>query len=245
MAKERSPKRKKAFKLWCDSGRELKPSEIAKKLGVSASLVRKWKSIDEWECRTDPKPGAPFGNKNAVGNKGGGAPERNKNAVTHGLYETIWIDMLSPDEQIKLMQVELDPRKQVENAIRFLELRERRMLDRINKLLNGWDSSSTVSESALIKDEETEITVIDDDGKTTRMKITQPTFKEVAKKVKTPQVLERIMSIEDALTKIQDKKAKMIDLLLKIDRKELDHEEQLARIEKINADITAIKSKAW
>lgn len=32
------------------------------------------------------KRGAPFGNKNAVGNKGGGAPLGNANALRHGLY---------------------------------------------------------------------------------------------------------------------------------------------------------------
>lgn len=32
------------------------------------------------------KRGAPFGNKNAIGNKGGGAPLGNENAVKHGLY---------------------------------------------------------------------------------------------------------------------------------------------------------------
>ncbi|SMG58271.1 phage terminase small subunit [Paenibacillus aquistagni] len=245
MAKERSPLRRKAFKIWCDSGRTMKPSQIANKLRINPSLVRKWKSVDDWENRSNPTVGAPYGNKNALGNKGGGAPPRNKNAVTHGMYETIWADMLDPAEQIKLMQVETDPRKQVENEIRFLELRERRMLERINKINEGWDSSSVVSESALIKDDETDITVIDDNGKTTHMKITQPVFKEVARKVKTPQVLERILAIEDALTRVQDKKAKLIELLLKIDRKELDREEQLVRIEKLRADVKLINSKAW
>lgn len=32
------------------------------------------------------KGGAPAGNQNAVGNKGGGAPKGNTNAMTHGLY---------------------------------------------------------------------------------------------------------------------------------------------------------------
>lgn len=32
------------------------------------------------------KKGAPVGNKNAAGNPGGGAPARNHNAFTHGLY---------------------------------------------------------------------------------------------------------------------------------------------------------------
>lgn len=35
------------------------------------------------------KRGAPFGNKNAIGNRGGGAPRKNKNAVKNGIYSKI------------------------------------------------------------------------------------------------------------------------------------------------------------
>lgn len=67
----------------------MKPKEIAEELGISPGLVRKWKSIDRWDeiPNTPPKRGAPYRNKNAVGNKGGpGAPEGNQNAVKHGLF---------------------------------------------------------------------------------------------------------------------------------------------------------------
>lgn len=245
MPRERSPNRKKAFKIWCDSGRILKPSEIAKKIGVSASLVRKWKSVDEWELRTDPKPGAPLGNKNALGNKGGRAPLRNTNAVTHGMYQTIWADMLDPEEQIKMMEVETDPRKQVENEIRFLELRERRMLMRINKLQEGWDSESVTSSYDLVKGDETEVTMYEENGNVTFMSVTQPKFKEVGRTVKKPHVLERILAIEDALTRVQDKKGKFIELLDKINRGELNDEEKRVRIEKLKAETKLLNQKAW
>ncbi|OME23408.1 phage terminase small subunit [Paenibacillus odorifer] len=87
MARERSPDRKKALTLWFESGRTMKPGEIAEKLGVSAGMVRKWKSIDRWDELPEPRPGAPRGNRNAVGNKGGpGGPVGNDKAVTHGLF---------------------------------------------------------------------------------------------------------------------------------------------------------------
>lgn len=87
MARSRSPDRKKAFKIWIDSGREKKPREIAMELGVSAPLIRKWKSLDNWEEQPDPKRGAPKGNKNAKGNSGGpGGPIGNDKAVKHGLF---------------------------------------------------------------------------------------------------------------------------------------------------------------
>jgi len=86
VAKPRDPNRDKAFKLWVKSGRQMKPSEIAAKLGVDAARVRKWKSEDSWESKPDPKRGAPRGNKNAKDNKGGGAPVGNVNAFVHGLF---------------------------------------------------------------------------------------------------------------------------------------------------------------
>ncbi|WP_281885656.1 phage terminase small subunit [Paenibacillus sp. YYML68] len=90
MSRAQSPERKKALKIWEKSGRTKKPAEIAAELGISAQLVRKWKSIDQWEEKPTPRqrgPGAPTGNKNAKGNKGGpGGPLRNAKAVTHGLY---------------------------------------------------------------------------------------------------------------------------------------------------------------
>lgn len=42
--------------------------------------------------------GGQPGNKNAVGNKGGGAPRGNTNAVKHGGYAKITLDSLSEDE---------------------------------------------------------------------------------------------------------------------------------------------------
>ncbi len=87
MARERSPDRKKALALWFESDKAMKPAEIAAKLGISAAMVRKWKSIDRWDEQPEPRPGAPKGNRNAVGNKGGpGGPVGNDKAVTHGLF---------------------------------------------------------------------------------------------------------------------------------------------------------------
>ncbi|MCG6197881.1 hypothetical protein H1215_11960, partial [Anoxybacillus sp. LAT_38] len=37
-------------------------------------------------------PGAPTGNKYAVGNRGGAAPKGNSNAVTHGFFRRIFPD---------------------------------------------------------------------------------------------------------------------------------------------------------
>ncbi|NOU70809.1 hypothetical protein GC098_05090 [Paenibacillus sp. LMG 31458] len=57
MSRKRSPDREKALKLWLKSGRQMKPVQIADKLGVSAAIVRKWKSMDGWDKLPSPKPG--------------------------------------------------------------------------------------------------------------------------------------------------------------------------------------------
>ncbi|MGG1147623.1 phage terminase small subunit-related protein [Bacillus wiedmannii] len=101
MARKRDPRRDEAKKIWLDnekSGNENKLVDIAKKIGVPASTIRKWKAQDKWEeelkgnapnskksapisKRNAPNPkGGQIGNKNAKGNKGGAAPIGNKNA---------------------------------------------------------------------------------------------------------------------------------------------------------------------
>lgn len=71
----------------------LKLVEIASQLNLPEGTVRRWKSTHKWENeRSDKKSershkkGPPKGNKNAVGNKGGAAPENNRNAEKHGLF---------------------------------------------------------------------------------------------------------------------------------------------------------------
>jgi uncharacterized protein YjcR len=86
VSREQSPESLKAFKLWDKSGRVMKPSEIATKLGLSAALIRKWKSYYNWDEIPGKRRGAPKGSSNAKGNKGGGAPAGNENAVKDGLF---------------------------------------------------------------------------------------------------------------------------------------------------------------
>ncbi|WP_054028123.1 phage terminase small subunit [Bacillus sp. FJAT-28004] len=249
MSRARSPDRERAFKVWCYSGRKMKPSEIASEMGINASLVRKWKSLDRWEEQSDPLPrsrGAPIGSRNALGNRGGpGAPKRNQFAYKTGEYASIWLDALEPDEKILLFEVETDPVTQLQNEMRLLELRERRMLQLRSRILDDWDLHETISKSQLVDEDETAYTIIDHDGKVSYMSVKQPKFMEVERVTKTPQKLERILAIEDALTRVQDKKAKLIDLINKIEMRALSDEEQKLRIEKLKAEINAMNEKAW
>ncbi|OAZ49743.1 hypothetical protein A9Z39_10575 [Paenibacillus polymyxa] len=96
--------------MWIDSGREMKLKDIAKKLGVSDSSIRKWKALDKWdEIPEKRKRGGQAGNKNAKGNKGGsGGPPGNDKAVTHGFFRKF---MPQNPEFIEIMDAvqEMDP----------------------------------------------------------------------------------------------------------------------------------------
>ena len=69
----------------------MKLVEIASQLNLPEGTVRRWKHTYKWDTdgsdkkseRSHKKPGAPKGNKNAVGH---GAPKGNQNAVKHGLF---------------------------------------------------------------------------------------------------------------------------------------------------------------
>jgi len=49
VARKRSPERDKAFEVWRNSGGKMPLKDIAEKLNVSPSQVRKWKSQDKWD----------------------------------------------------------------------------------------------------------------------------------------------------------------------------------------------------
>ena len=53
MARKRNPLRDKAFRLYADSGGKIKLKEIAEKLSVPASRIRKWKSEDSWVSESE------------------------------------------------------------------------------------------------------------------------------------------------------------------------------------------------
>lgn len=78
MKKNNSEVRDKALELFM-SGKG--PAEIARELEIPEATVRCWKRRYQW-TREKPKreKGGQPGNKNALGNKGGGSP------VKHGLY---------------------------------------------------------------------------------------------------------------------------------------------------------------
>ena len=88
MPKQRSPDSYKAEEMYKQG---MKLVEIASQLNLPEGTVRRWKHTYKWDDersdkkseRSHKKPGAPKGNKNAVGH---GAPKGNQNATKHGLF---------------------------------------------------------------------------------------------------------------------------------------------------------------
>lgn len=259
MARQRSPDRDKAKSMWLVSSGKMKLKDIAAALELGETQIRKWKSIDKWEdelkgnvtietkSNVTKRKGAPKGNKNALGNKGGapkgnqnakgnrggpGGPYGNKKAVTTGEYETIWFDTLDEDEQELIEQIDTDPIQQADDAIMLLSIRERRMLQRIQKLVNGLSEKQRKVLQELLTTKEP-ITVHDE--KTGKTNVVMTSRKElVTTEVEETEfrAIDDIIKLEEALTRVQDKKAKWVEL-----KHKMAGEEQWLRVKKLQVEI--------
>lgn len=137
-------------------------------------------------CGAKTRSGEPCKN-GAMGNgrcrmHGGmstGAPKGNKNAVKTGEFETIWVDALDDIERELFDRIDTDALFQIDQEIRLLDIRERRMLMRIKDI---------------------------QEGKTTLFR-----YEDKA---------DAIHRIEEALTRIQERKAKYLELINKLDPSE-------------------------
>lgn len=152
------------------------------------------------EKPTQQRPGAPLGNKNAVGNRGGpGGPPNNKKAVATHEYESIIFDVLPEEEQEAWLRVNTDKYVQLNIEIRTLELRERRMLQRIESLRQA--------QYTMVSYE------VEQGGD-------EDTIKQ-----KFDGTLGQIQRIEDALTRVQGQKARLLKLRNEFEELELRKKE--------------------
>lgn len=184
----------------------LKLIEIANALEVSEGTVRSWKSRYKWDNATLQKSkrnvaknrGGQRGNKNAVGNSGGAAPQGNKNALKTGEFETLFFDTLKEDEKRLIDLVQLDKEVLLLQEIQLLTVRERRMLKRIEDIRGSVELLEDGRQAA-------GFTV-------TKMKIGLEKGKDTDLKEYEGK-LGQIQAIEDALTRVQARKQQAIDAL--------------------------------
>jgi uncharacterized protein YjcR len=263
VARERSPQRDEARKMWLDSGGKMKLKDIAVALGLGETQIRKWKSVDRWadalnsnvtndsNSNVTKRRGAPKGNRNAVGNSGGapkgnqnakgnrggnGGPYGNKKAVTTGEYETIWMDALDEDELLLIDQVDTDPIQQADESILLLTIRERRMLKRIGLLMDGLTEKQrrVLSELKTIKDV---MTVHDEKtGLTKSVPISRTEMVETEIEETEYRAIDDIIKLEEALTRVQGQKIKAIEL-----KNKLIDEERRVRVEKLKFELQMLR----
>ncbi len=149
MGRTRSPDSVEAERLFHEG---MPLVDIAKKLKVPAGTVRRWKSTQKWaetpseddkkkqSERSETKAsvrkrGAPLGNQNSKGHKPS-SPKGNKNAFKHGGYSPVYWDTLDDDEKNLIEEMESDPEIVLIEQIQLYSIRERRLMNLINKYRN-------------------------------------------------------------------------------------------------------------
>ena len=187
--------------------------EVSQKLGIPEGTIRSWKNRYKWDsatlrkknCNVAKKKGGQPGNKNAAGNVGGAAPSGNKNAVRTGEFETLFFDTLEPEEQILTELIQPDKEQLLLREIQLLVVRERRMLKRIHSLreMEEWQSQTGSGKNPIpCGMTVTEYTSGNEKGKKTELQ-------------KYEGILGQIQAIEDALTRVQARQQKAIEMLHK------------------------------
>ena len=246
MARKRDPRRDEAKKIWLDSGGKKVLKELASELNVSDSQIRKWKSVDKWSedlkgnvtksnSNVTNKSGAPPGNKNAKGNKGGSPPKGNKNAIKTGEYETIFADMLSDEEKDIYSNLNDDPFFILNDEIRLLKVRQFRMMKRIKEAEKGLNDEEVERLQQLRKIK----TPVEKDGR--KLEIKREVMQDVQVTRKTFRKLDDILAIEDSLTRVSNQLTKSIkqlnELSLSQDKKVMLNRQN----EKLAAEIRRLK----
>nr|WP_187698971.1 phage terminase small subunit-related protein [Paenibacillus alvei] len=247
VARERSPQRDEAMKMWLDSGGKMKLKDIAAALGLGETQIRKWKSVDRWadvlnsnvtndsNSNVTKRRGAPKGNKNAVGNRGGapqgnqnakgnrggaGGPYRNKKALKHGMYETIFMDALEPDEQELLDQIDTTPLVQLEEQLRLLTLQERRHMKRVKLLEEGLSDEERKVKEELMQRKDMVPYVSPKTGKQIQVPVQTEGLKVTEITTVVTSKLDKILKQEEALVKTRDKKLRVINSIANLKQEE-------------------------
>ena len=239
MARARSPCSIEAEKLY---QKGMKLVDIAKKIGVPDSTVRRWKSTQKWDGnksgqgkkketeRSDKKKanarkpkGAPRGNKNAAGHAPS-TPKRNKNAETHGSYSKVYWDTLD-DEELGMIESMGDSEEEhLLMQLQMFSIRERRLMQRIKHYRELEVENHGLSVKAASKTKKVE-DVTDFDGESAGAgkykKVTETSVTH------TEAVMSSIMTLEAELTKVQRAKTKAIEALsrLRTESQKLENEE--------------------
>jgi putative ATPase subunit of terminase (gpP-like) len=200
--------------------------DIAEKYGVSIETVKSWRKRYGWKrAKTKPKPkkkiGAPFGNKNAMGNSGG-PPVGSQNALKHGLFaKYLPLDMISVIEDIE--------------TITPIEILWGNICIKYAAIIRAQKIMFIESENADKQIESVTQTVEESDqfGNT----------KRIEKHVDTITADIRMEKFLKAQSRAMDTLARLIKQYDELCKSELATEEQKARIAKLKNEVAVIKQQ--
>lgn len=144
---------KKAYVERREKGEKVNLRELAEQIGANYKTLREWKRKDAWDdAVTAPKKkrGGQPGNKNSKGKRNAagshkGAPKGNRNAEKDGAYSRVFLDML-PDEELDLIdRTPLEVREALEQEMKILKYRERKILAKIEDYENAEEGTTYLS----------------------------------------------------------------------------------------------------
>lgn len=197
--------------------------------------VKAEKALENWMCGAKAKStGEPCRQKAiektgrckyhgglSTGPKDKSKMKGNKNAVKTGEHEMIYKDTLAEDELQLFEVINTDTLEQVNEEIKLLSIRERRMLQRIDGLKKETYHVASITQ-------------------TTGLVNGKPIDNQV---IVSESNLIQIQNIEEALTRVQEKKAKLLDLKHKIETVQSNTDKP--DISKFFEALGTVASEAW
>lgn len=211
------------------------PKALAEKTGISINTIKSWIKREkakgfqgaspmkkdappkQKDAPSKRKPGAPPGNKNAVGH---GAPKCNTNALKHGGYSSIYWDMLDEEERAMIEDAQQDEEEMLLQQIMLFDIRERRLMKAINtyKTMKGGVYVYGVirqETKRAFKDEkeEEEYAARIQEKVEAKERLPGETY---ALQTTTSSTVDLVARLERELTSVQSKKTKAIDSLVKL-----------------------------
>lgn len=241
MSRQPSEMRKKAKQIWLRSQRKKKPKEIAEQLGVSPSLIRKWKSIDRWDDTPEERRiGAPIGNKNAIGNKGGpGGPEKNDHAVKHGLFRRF----LPDDEETREIFAEAAEMSPLDIMVGMIQIKLTNIL-RSQRIMFVRDQED---QTKVLKKQKSQMEIFEDTdelGKKTRESI--PTYIEEEYDIQHAwdKQAKALTSQAAAMRELRSLIKQYDEMLNQADPSEIS-EKRKAEMELLKSQVRAMQAKEW
>lgn len=159
----RSAERKQAEKMYVASDGNIVLAQIAKNLGVSASKVRKWKSLDHWEsllngakqdgAKKKVERSTSKSKKNKVvrstskGRNKGGQPGNKNAAKADDSFSRIYGSCFSEEEMALVKEMPDTEELILKDQIKVLVVREHRIIKRLNEYYKSQNEKTLDTES--------------------------------------------------------------------------------------------------